>query len=154
MARHKHRHWDNDDDALTVLSATFPSGAVLTQAFWEEQISSLQPPDSAGGFRGGDCANDLSAEGVPAAERVIAIRCDVGAGVGDGQLPDPVSTLPVLIPPGLAAGSVIAEGSTSQTTISLSDPGLAMAPYPEGAEKVLIRAADGSVLDEVPIISL
>ena len=139
---------------LTVLSATFPSGAVLTRAFWEEQISSPQPPHSGGGFGGGDCANDLSAEGVPAAERVIAIRCDVGAGVGDGQLPDPVSTLVVLIPPGLAAGSVIAEGSTSQTTISLSDPGLAMAPYPDGAEKVLIRAADGSVLDEVPIISL
>ncbi|MGI8723073.1 MAG: hypothetical protein ACR2JG_12690 [Geodermatophilaceae bacterium] len=144
---------------LTVLSATFPSGAVLTRAFWEEQISSPQPPHAGAGFGGGDCANDLSAEGVPAAERVIAIRCDVGAGVGDGQLPDPVSTLVVLIPPGLAAGSVIAESSPSQTTfilstISLSDPGLAMAPYPDGAEKVLIRAADGAVLDEVPIISL
>lgn len=135
---------------LTVVTATFPSGAVLTRAFWLEQIvPSTGPAGSV--FGGSGCANELSAVGVPGAARVLAIRCDVGAGTGDGQRPEIESTLVVLSPPGLAASSAVAEGSSGNATFDLGDDGIGMAAFPDGAQSVMIHAADGTVLDEVPI---
>lgn len=132
---------------LTVLTATFPSGAVLTRAFWLQELDS-----SLGYFGGGSCAmDDLSAAGVPAAQRIIAMRCDVAAGAED--LPDATSTLVVIAPPALAAGYATVEAESGTIRLDLADGGVGMAAFPEGAETVNILAADGKVLDEVPILT-
>lgn len=132
---------------LTVLTATFPSGAVLTRAFWLQELDS-----SLGYFGGGSCAmDDLSAAGVPAAQRIIAMRCDAAAGAED--MPDPASTLVVIAPPALAAGSATAQAESGAIRLDLVDGGVGMAPFPEGAETVVVRDAEGTVLEEVPILS-
>ncbi|MGI8723008.1 MAG: hypothetical protein ACR2JG_12360 [Geodermatophilaceae bacterium] len=132
---------------LTVLTAIFPSGAVLTRALWLQELDS-----SLGYFGGGSCAmDDLSAAGVPAAQRIIAMRCDVDAGAEN--LPDPASTLVVIAPPALAAGSATAQADSGAIRLDLVDGGVGMAPFPEGAETVVVRDGEGAVLEEVPILS-
>lgn len=132
---------------LTVLTATFPSGAVLTRALWLQEIGS-----SLGAFGGGSCAmDDLSPVGVPAAQRLIAMRCDVA--VGAEELQDPVSTLVVVAPPALAAGSATAQAGAGAIRLDLAADGVGMAAFPEGAETVVVQDAQGTVLEEVPILT-
>lgn len=139
---------------LVVLTATFPSGAVLTRATYTEQLVAPGGPAGDSAYYGGGwCANDLSAAGVPAEQRILAIRCDVGARVGDGGPPERESTLVVIAPPNLADNVAVVHGSAGTSTFDLADGGIGMTPFPEGAQTVLIQAADGSVLDEVPILS-
>lgn len=138
---------------LAVLTATFPSGAVLIRADWQQQMSSPQGPYAGATYYGGGwCVNELSASGVPADQRTLAMRCDVLSGRAD---PDTESTLVVLVPPGLAASSVAAQGGDGETTILASEEvsagGVVMVPFPAGAERVLILAADGTILDQAPI---
>lgn len=132
---------------LTVLTATFPSGAALTRAFWLQETGS-----SLGAFGGGSCAmDDISAAGVPAAQRIIAMRCDVATGAED--LPDPTSTLVVIAPPPLAAGYATVEAESGTIRLDLADGGVGMAAFPDGAETVVVRDAEGTVLEEVPILT-
>jgi len=126
--------------AVTVVTATFPSGAVLTRAIWMELFSD-------GGSGGVGCVDQLSPAGAPAAERIIAFRCD-RPQTGEQVPDDPKSLLVVLIPSGIGASSAVAVGSAGTSTIPLSDPGFAVAAFPDGAERVQIVAADGTVLDE------
>lgn len=139
---------------LSVLTATFSSGAVLIRADYLQLLTAPETPASGAAFGGGSCLNELTAAGAPVEERILALRCDIGTEVGDSRPPGPESTLIVLVPPGLGASSVVADGDSGPSTIALSDPGLAFIPFPDGAETVLIRAADGTVLDEVTIRTL
>jgi len=131
--------------AVTVVTATFPSGAVLTRATWMESFS-----DGESGGVG--CVDQLSPAGAPAAERIIAMRCE-RPQMGEQVPDDPTSLLVVLIPPGIGASSAVADGSSATTAIPLADPGFAIVAFPDGAEKVQILAEDGTVLDEVPIMT-
>ncbi|MDQ3717011.1 MAG: hypothetical protein M3381_13530 [Actinomycetota bacterium] len=132
---------------LTVLTATFPSGAVLTRADYLQQIGSPQPPYSGAYFGGGTCLDELSPAGLPAAERTLALRCDVLSGEQD---PDTESTLVVLAPVGVSGAYAVADGDAGTTQFDL-DAGVGMVAFPPGAESVVVHAADGTVLDEVPI---
>lgn len=131
---------------LTVLTATFPSGAVLTRAQWIQ----LPESDPAAGAYGGRCVDELSAAGIPASQRIVAMRCDV---VGFRDPPDETSTLVVIAPASLADGYAVAVGTSGTVTLDLADGGISMAEFPEGAETVIIQATDGSVLAEVPIFT-
>lgn len=139
---------------LIVLTATLPSGAVLTRAAYTEQLVAPGGPAADLAYYGGSwCANDLSAAGVPAAQRVLAIRCDVGVRGGEGQTPETESTLVVIAPADLFGLTALAEGSGDRGPLALADSGIGMVPFPEGARTVVIQAADGSVLDEVSILT-
>jgi len=59
------------------------------------------------------------------------------------------SSLVVLSPPEL--GGSYATVEVSPETFMLSEAGVAMAQFPDGAQVVLIHAADGTILSEVPI---
>jgi hypothetical protein len=132
---------------LTMLTATFPSGAVLVRAEWMQQIGSPQGPYSGATFGGGRCIDELSAAGLPAAERTLAIRCDVDSGRED---PDTESTLVVLAPVGVTGAYAVADGDTD-TRFDLDSAGIGMVAFPPGAQSVVVHAADGTVLDEVLI---
>ncbi len=73
----------------------------------------------------------------------MALRCDVALG----------KLLVVLTGPELASGYAVAEGSFRSVAVYLVDGGMGMASFPEGARSVLIHAADGTVLTEVPIFT-
>lgn len=133
---------------LTVLTATFPSGAVLTHADFLQQIGSSQGPYSGATFGGASCVSELSAAGVPTAERTLAMRCDVSSGRED---PDTESTLVVLAPVGVAGAYAVADGDGGSTRLDLDSVGVGMVAFPPGAESVVVHAADGTVLDEVLI---
>lgn len=133
---------------LTVLTATFPSGAVLIRTDYLQQIGSPQGPYSGATFGGGSCVNQLSAAGVPAAERTLAMRCDVLSGRAD---PDTESTLVVLAPVGMAGAYAVADGDSGTTRFDLDSAGVGMVAFPPGAESVVVHSADGTVVDEVPI---
>nr|MBA3799831.1 hypothetical protein [Geodermatophilaceae bacterium] len=133
---------------LTVVTATFPSGAVLTRAEWMQQDSAPQLPTGAS-FVGGQCTNEMSAAGLPAAQRVIALRCDVRSGRDQASA---ASSLVVLSPPELGGSYATVEVSPETFMLfMLSEAGVAMAQFPDGAQVVLIHAADGTILSEVPI---
>ena len=133
---------------LTVVTATFPSGAVLTRAEWKQQDSAPQLPTGAT-FVGGQCTNEMSAAGLPAAQRVIALRCDVRSGRDQASA---ASSLVVLSPPELGGSYATVEVSPETFMLfMLSEAGVAMAQFPDGAQVVLIHAADGTILSEVPI---
>jgi len=133
---------------LTMLTATFPSGAVLVRAEWMQQIGSPQGPYSGATFGGVTCIDELSAAGLPAAKRTLAIRCDVDSGRED---PDAESTLVVLGPVGVTGAYAVADGDAGTTRFDLDAAGVGMVAFPPGAESVVVHAADGTVLDEVPI---
>ena len=130
---------------LTVVTATFPSGAVLTRAAWIQQDSGPQLPVGAT-FVGGRCTDKMSGAGLPAAQGVIALRCDVHSGQGE---PSPESSLVVLTPPDLGGSYAVVEGIADRLMLSVA--GVAMAPFPDAAQVVVIHAADGTILSEVQI---
>lgn len=131
---------------LTVLSATFPSGAVRTTAFWLQSI-----PETPGVYGAGFCTESITSVGVPAAQQVLAMRCDIGNDAREA--PAPVSTLVVIAPVELGAATAAAQGGSDTGEVHLADGGVGMIELPDGAQSVLIQAADGMVLDEVPIRS-
>ena len=133
---------------LTVLSATFPSGAILTRAAWRQQLLEPENPGGDPAFGEGVCAEELAAAGAPAAERVMALQCDVLSGGAESARK---STLVVLAPPTLAGGFAVVDSNSGAIRLALTDNGIAVAGFPVGARSVLIEAADGTVLDEVPI---
>jgi len=137
---------------LTVLTVTFPSGAVLTRATWMQPLGGPQGPNDVTAFAGGPCVYELSAAGVPVSERILAIRCDVNSGRED---PDTESTLVVLVPVGLVMSSLTALGDGGAVASFLGqaagDGGVVMVPFPEGADRVVVELVDGTILDEVPI---
>jgi len=55
----------------------------------------------------------------------------------------------VLIPPELGGSYAEVEGSADR--LMLSAAGVAMAPFPDAAQVVVIHAADGTILSEVPL---
>lgn len=132
---------------LTVLTATFPSGAVLTRAFWLQEIGI-----GSGYFGGSQCADSLAPAGVPAQDRVLALRCDVAAGAG-ADLPDPESTLVVLAPPGTAAITATAQGDSGSVQLDLVD-GVGMLPFPDGAQEVRILDSAGNALATTTILTV
>lgn len=140
-------------DELTVLTATFPSGAVLTRAETVPHLVGDEPDEPVEGASAGRgvCANTLSAAGVPAAQRIVALRCDVESGKFESDPAFTTSTLVVIAPPDLAEGYAVAEGSSGPITLDLADGGIGMVAFPDGAKSVIIHAADGTVLEEVPI---
>lgn len=130
---------------LYLLTATFPSGAVLTRAEWAESTY------VRGGYITdlGTCADQLSPAGGPAAYRSVAVRCDVGAGLDNGLAPQ--SSLIVVAPVGsgpLVAGS----DNVPAETVSL-DRGseVGVVPYPLGAASVIISDLDGNRVLQIPI---
>ncbi len=133
---------------LTVLTATFPSGAILTRAEFLQQIGSAQGPYFGATFGGGSCVDELSPAGVPAAVRTLALRCDVFSGRED---PDTESTLVVLAPVGVTGAYAVVDGDNGSNRVDLGGTGVGMIAFPVGAESVVIHAPDGTVLDEVPI---
>jgi len=136
---------------LAALTATFPSGAVLTRVFWTEPIMGSDELAGETGSAGGTCMDALSGAGVPAEDRVIAVGC-IRPQVGE-QAPDPASMLVVLVAPRLGASSVVVQGSSGPISVTVSEQGLALVPFPDGAQTVLILAADGTVLDDVEILT-
>lgn len=119
----------------------------MVRAHWVQQLYPSQGPSSGAVFGGGTCIDELSAAGVPAAERTLALRCDVLSGRAD---PDTESTLVVLAPVGVAGAYVLADGDTD-TRFDLDSAGIGMVAFPPGAQSVVVHAADGTVLDEVLI---
>jgi len=136
---------------LAVVTATFPSGAVLTRA-----QASLQDEEGISTFYAGVCTSTLSAAGSAAARGVVALRCDIQEPHGSGDDPASIefrSELVVLAPAGAAGGYAVVTGLQAETTLDLDDAGFAVADFPEGAQSVVIHAADDSVVDEVPIFT-
>ncbi len=142
-------------DELTAVSLTFPSGAVLIRAETIPQAVGDEPDEPVGGASAGRgvCTNSLSAAGTPAAQRVAALRCDVVSGKFETDPALTTSTLVILAPPDLASGYAVAEGSSGPITVELTDGGMGMASFPEGAQTAVIHAADGTVVAEVPILT-
>lgn len=147
---------------LAVLTATFPSGAVLTRAEWIQRL--VLPEQPIGEYFGADeCADELSAAGAPAAQRIMVMRCDVIATValegparlppGISEVPEPVSTLVVIAPPDLAGGYASAQGTSETIRLDLPNDGVGMIAFPEGAQSVVIHSGDGTVVQEVPIFT-
>lgn len=137
---------------MFLLTATFPSGAVLTRAEWIE--SELVNGGYTTDF--GRCADQLSPAGTPAEERSMALRCDVGAGVDNG-LGAPESTLIVVAPDVFFGGYAVAEGGSAGADVipvSLDEEGVGMIAFPESVRTIAIySAADGAVFDRVPIFT-
>lgn len=134
---------DGAATGLTVLTAAFPSGAVLTRAFWLQEVG-------MGYFGGSQCVDMISPAGEPAQDRTLALRCDVAAGASD--LPDPESTLVILAPPGTSAINAVAEGESGQVDVPLVD-GVGMVPFPDGAQEVRILDAAGNTLATTTILT-
>ena len=128
---------------LTVLTATFPSGAVLTRAEWLQQLS------DPGSFRLSRCTDALTPAGLPAVQRVMAIRCDVDSG--DAQSSARESTLIVIAPAALGGNEVVVTGTSGSSTFQLAEDGTILAPFPDGAQRVVIQTLDGTALGEAPI---
>lgn len=128
---------------LTVLTATFPSGAVLTRAEWLQQLS------DPGSFRLSRCTDALTPAGLPAVQRVMAIRCDVDSG--DAQSSARESTLIVIAPAALGGNKVVVTGTSGSSTFQLAEDGTVLAPFPDGAQRVVIQTPDGTALGEAPI---
>ena len=55
----------------------------------------------------------------------------------------------MLAPPELGGSYAVVEGTADR--LMLSEDGVAMAPFPDAAQVVVIHAADGTILSEVPI---
>lgn len=127
---------------LTVLTATFPSGAVLARAFWLQEVS-------AGAYGGSQCVDAIFPAGVPAADRLLAFRCDVAAG--SGGLAEAASTLVVLAPPDTTAisASVLGGGERSMDLVG----GVGMIPFPDGAQEVRIIDAAGTAVATTSILT-
>ncbi len=134
---------------LTVLTVTFPSGAVLIRADALAPISGPSEPE-VGGFAIDGCVDKILAAEVAFAEQSLAIRCDVTSGDAD---PDTESTLVVLAPVGSAAAYAETAGAGATVRIEFDTNGVGMVAFPSGAETVIIHAADGATLDEVPILA-
>ncbi len=138
--------------SVAVVSATFPSGAVLVRANWQESLVSASEP-SLSQYADGGCSNELSPVGEPVAQRILAIRCDVGREVVQEDLPDPVSTLIVLAPSNLGAVSAATQLESGPFSVFLIGEGVAIAPFPAGARILTVADRQGTVLDEVRISS-
>jgi hypothetical protein len=78
----------------------------------------------------------------------MALQCDVLSGGAESARK---STLVVLAPPTLSGGFAVVDSNSGAIRLALTDNGIAVAGFPVGARSVLIEAADGTVLDEVPI---
>lgn len=123
--------------SLSVLTMTFPSGAVLTRAV----------DFSPGLMHEPQCIIDnISPAGAPAAQRSTAIRCDVNVQSAE-------SSLIVIAPTDDAGGYAVAEGGAGAVRAELDGEGVGMIAFPEGASSVTIYSVDGTVLDEVPILT-
>lgn len=131
---------------LTVLTSTFPSGAVLTRAFWLQEIGV-----GSGAFGGSQCADSLAPAGVPVQDRVLALRCDVAAS--SGGLADAESTLVALAPPDTTAVVATALGGSDPVDVELV-AGVGMIPFPDGAQQVRILDAAGNALATTSILTV
>lgn len=139
---------------LSIVTATFPSGAVLIRADWRQPLDATPGPDEVVSYGGGWCVNQVFAAGVPADQWALAMRCDVLSG---GEDADPESSLIVVVPTGISAASVTAVADDGETAILLSAEarasGVVIVPFPEGATGVVIQTTDGTNLEPVPISS-
>lgn len=134
---------DGEQAELTVVTATFPSGAVLTLASWD-----VSGPDS--GF-GGSCSSEVPTAAWAAADQlVLALLCDVSVQTSATNIVAGAKLI-VIAPPDLGAVTAISQGETADpVTLALSD-GVGMVAFPEGAQTVLIADASGATIQEVPI---
>lgn len=115
----------------SVITMTFPSGAVLTSA------------SRAAGDEPGCYINGISHAREPAEPASLALRCDLAAA----------SSLIILAPPTFWGGSAFVEGDAGPIRADLDREGVAMLAFPEGATSVQVYSADGFVVDEVPIFT-
>ena len=134
---------------LAVVTAVLPSGAVFTDAFWLQET--LLSDGTPTGANGASCAEELAPAGLPPAQRIIAMRCEVATGNQTG--PAPESTLVVIAPEGAPDRSLMVEADGGRTTILTGAAGgVSLTPFPEGAKVVTVETGDGTVIEEVPII--
>jgi hypothetical protein len=124
---------------LTVVTVTFPSGAVLTRAHW---VGDSSPGVGACGAWEGN----MSPSGEPAERRILALRCDLNI-----QSEEP--SLIVLAPVGLAETMAVSDDATELLRLELDSEGVGIVAFPDGATSVTIFAADGTMVDEVPIFT-
>ena len=124
---------------LTVVTVTFPSGAVLTRAQWVGDSSPTV--DACGAWEG-----NMSPSGEPAERRILALRCDLNI-----QSEEP--SLIVLAPAGLAETMAVSDDATELLRLELDSKGVGIVAFPDGATSVTIFAADGTMVDEVPIFT-
>lgn len=121
---------------LTVVTVTFPSGAVLTRAQWSGDTSPTV--DACRPWEG-----LISPSGEPAERRTLALRCDLSEE----------SSLIVLAPAGLAETMAVSDDATELLRQELDSGGVGIVAFPDGATSVTIFAADGTMVDEVPIFT-
>jgi len=115
---------------FSVITMTFPSGAVLTSA----SRMGDEPECNINGISAAPASGELPS---------LALRCDlVGA-----------SSLVILAPTDYAGGYAVAEGSAGSVRVELDSEGVGMIAFPDGATSVTVFAADGTMVDEVPIFT-
>lgn len=124
---------------LTVVTVTFPSGAVLTRAQWVGDTSGTV--DACGAWEG-----NMSPSGEPAERRILALRCDL-------NIQSEESSLIVLAPAELAETMAVSDDATELFRLELDSEGVGIVAFPDGATSVTIFAADGTMVDEVPIFT-
>ncbi|MGI8721685.1 MAG: hypothetical protein ACR2JG_05600 [Geodermatophilaceae bacterium] len=107
-------------------------------------------------YHAGACTSTLSAEGSAAAQGVVAIRCDVLEPHGSNDDPaaiDSRSELVVLASAELAGSYAVATGASGPITLEIDEGGIGVADFPEGAQSVVVHAADDTVVQEVSIFT-
>ncbi|MDQ3475357.1 MAG: hypothetical protein M3492_03170 [Actinomycetota bacterium] len=124
---------------LIVVTVTFPSGAVVTRAQWFDKFSGSNA--SCGAQNG-----DMSPSGEPAERRILALRCDL-------DIQSEESSLIVLAPAELAEAMAVSDDATELLRLELDSEGVGIVDFPEGAASVAVFAADGTMVDEVPIFA-
>jgi hypothetical protein len=124
---------DGDGSArLFLLTATLPSGATYTEA-------RLVVDSPAGAVAGALCGSELRAAGAPLPEQTFAVRCD------------DLGSFAVVGPATAKAVRVLDDAGRPVAQYDL-DGGVALAPIQPGAAQVQTLAANGSVLDTVPVM--
>lgn len=133
---------DDRTAAVTVLTATLPSGAVYAQA--DLSVTSRDLTSGAGTW----CGNDLRPAGPPVAEQTFVLRCDVTDLSADAEV---LPTLVVVAPPEAAVARALSADGEDLGSYVL-DGGVVVAAFPGGTAAVETRTADGDVLAETPVM--
>jgi hypothetical protein len=128
---------------LSLLTATLPSGATYTEARLTHEVDGREQV-------GALCGSEVRAAGAPLTAQTFAVRCDV-PGVEDS--PAAESSL-VVVAPAAAVGARVLDGAGRPVSEYGLDGGAAVVPAPPGAATVQALAADGTVVDEQPLMGL
>lgn len=133
---------DDGTAAVTVLTATLPSGAVYAQADLDVRSRDL----NTGG--GTWCGTELRPAGPPVAEQTFVLRCDVTDLSADSAV---LPALVVVAPPEAAVARALSAGGEDLGSYVL-DGGVGVAAFPEGTATVVTETAEGAVLAETAVM--